>query len=121
MSMLNWFEIPVRDMDRAVRFYNAILGTDMQPADMGGGAQMAMLPMQGEGVGGALTKANGFNPGSDGPTIYFNGGADLDEILSKVEGAGGQTLVAKTSIGEYGFYALFADTEGNRLGLHSMG
>jgi len=120
MNILNWFEIPVRDMDRAVKFYNAILGADLEAMDMGE-SQMAMLPMEGEGVSGALTKADGFTPGNDGPLIYLNGGADLNTALSKIEGAGGQVLVPKTSIGEHGFYALFADTEGNRLGLHSMG
>lgn len=121
MSAINWFEIPVTDMDRAVKFYNAILGADLQPMDTGGGSQMAMLPMEADGVGGALTKADGFSPGKDGPMVYLNGGADLNNVLNRVEAAGGQVLVAKTSIGENGFYALFADTEGNRLGLHSMG
>ena len=53
--------------------------------------------------------------------VYLNGGEDLDAVLDRVEGAGGRKLSEKQDIGENGFVAFFMDTEGNRVGLHSMG
>jgi predicted enzyme related to lactoylglutathione lyase len=58
---------------------------------------------------------------TDGPLIYLNGNPDLQNILDKVEKAGGKIMVPKTEISpEYGFMAVFIDTEGNRIGLHSV-
>ena len=58
--------------------------------------------------------------GADGAVLYLNGGNDLAGPLSRVQGAGGQVLVEKTKINdEIGFFGLFLDTEGNRIGLHS--
>ncbi len=121
MSAINWFDIPVTDIKRAVKFYSTILGADLQMMDSGGDSVMAMLPMEGEGVGGALTQAEGFTPSKDGTLVYLNGGADLNAVLSRVEGAGGKVIVPKTDIGEHGFFAVFEDSEGNHVGLHSMG
>jgi hypothetical protein len=53
--------------------------------------------------------------------LYLNGGDDLDVVLRRVESAGGRVIKQKSAIGEYGFIALFCDTEGNRVGLHSRG
>ena len=121
MNAINWFEIPVADIKRATKFYNTILGADMQSMQMGGG-QMTMLPADESGVGGALTQAEGFTPSQNGTLVYLNGGADLAVILGRVEGAGGRVLEPKTDIGSgFGFFAIFVDSEGNKVGLHSMG
>jgi predicted enzyme related to lactoylglutathione lyase len=73
------------------------------------------------GVGGAIVKGDGYVPSTEGTLIYFNGGTDLDNILNRVEGAGGKVEIPKTLITEeIGFFAIFADTEGNRVALHSM-
>ena len=76
-----------------------------------------------KGVGGALVFTNGFHKPSttDGPLIYLNGNPDVQNILDKVEAAGGKIMMPKTEISpEYGFMALILDTEGNRIGLHSV-
>jgi uncharacterized protein len=40
--------------------------------------------------------------------------------LDKIEAAGGKIVVPKNEISpEYGFMAVFIDTEGNRIALHS--
>lgn len=121
MNALNWFEIPVGDIQRATKFYNTVLGADMQPMQMGG-SWMTMLPSAGDGVGGALTQADGFAPSRNGTIVYLNGGADLSVMLARVEKAGGSVLEPKTDIGDgMGFFAIFLDTEGNKVGFHSMG
>ena len=81
---------------------------------------MAMFPAE-DGISGAVIKAEGYTPSADGSVIYLNAGADLSDALGRVEAAGGQVLVPKTGIGENGFFAFLLDTEGNKVGLHSMG
>ena len=120
-SALNWFEISVADMDRALKFYNTILGTAMTADEQMPGFKMAMFPVDEGGIGGALLQGEGYVPSMTGTVVYLNGGDDLAPILGKVEAAGGKVLGEKMDIGEYGFVGYFADTEGNKLGLHSMG
>ena len=74
------------------------------------------------GIGGAVVDSGGFHkPSSDGPLIYLNGNPDVQNVLDKVEAAGGKIMVPKTEISpEYGFMAVIIDTEGNRIGLHSV-
>lgn len=118
-NAINWFELPTVDFDRAVEFYGNVLGTEMQKMEMGG-VEMAFFPSADQGVGGALTRGNGNEPNAQGALVYLNGGNDLNEPLSRVEGAGGSVVMPKTPIGENGFIAMFMDTEGNRVAFHSM-
>lgn len=120
-SAINWFEIPVADMDRAKAFYcNVLLADDLAMLNEGG-SLMAFLPYS-DGVGGALVKWDemAYEPSHSGSVVYLNGGEDLSLPLSRVETAGGKILAEKMSIGENGFIAFFQDTEGNRVGFHSM-
>jgi len=118
-NVINWFEIPVSDIDRASKFYSAILDGELQQMEMMG-TKMAFLPMDGEGVGGSLCQGDNYTPTSDGAKIYLNGGEDLNIPLAKVEKAGGKVVMPKTKINdEIGFMALFVDTEGNNMAFHS--
>ncbi len=122
-NAVNWFEIPVTNYERAKKFYNSILGIEIQDYHMPEkNMKYGMFPHdeKNEGVGGGLMEMEGCNPSMDGSTVYLNGGDDLSQVLSKVEGAGGQVLMPKMEIGENGFIAQFSDTEGNRVALHSM-
>jgi len=118
-NAINWFEIPVSDMHRAAIFYSTILGITLEAGPASEGYMMATFPAE-EGVSGALVSGEGYVPSSNGTTVYLNGGKDLSEVLNRVEDAGGKILVPKTNIGENGFFAFFLDTEGNKVGLHSM-
>lgn len=118
-NALNWFEIPTADFQRGVQFYNAILNTELPVQNMGE-AQMAFLPMQEGGVGGAIVAYSEAKPSADGTIVYLNGGNDLSSILDRVESAGGKVILPKTQITpEIGYMAFFLDTEGNKVGLHS--
>jgi uncharacterized protein len=116
---LNWFEVPVADMERATKFYGAIFDTTLKADPAGPGYQMAVFPNQG-GVNGALMHGEIYKPSYSGSLVYLNGGEDLLHVLNRIEKAGGKILQPKTSIGENGFVAYFEDTEGNKVGLHSM-
>ncbi len=119
-NALNWFEIPVTDMNRAQKFYSTIFGIELATMEAMAGFLMAMFPAE-DGVGGALIRGDGYVPSTVGTVVYLNGGEDLSSVLNKVEGVGGKVLMPKTDIGQHGFVAFFTDTEGNKVGLHSMG
>lgn len=123
-NAISWFEIPATDLARATVFYETIFGVSLIPMDMDN-IKMRMFPLDDmmNEVGGAVVDSGGFHKPSltDGPLIYLNGNPDLQQVLNKVEGAGGKIMVPKTEISpEYGFMAVFIDTEGNRIGLHSV-
>jgi len=119
-NAIHWFEIPTTDLNRAVRFYNQVLSINMQTMDMMG-CNMAMFPCDmGGGVGGALIKQENMSPSPTGTCVYLDGGDDLAGPLGRVEAAGGKVLLPKMAIGEHGFCAVFSDSEGNSVGLHSM-
>ncbi|CAN5768390.1 VOC family protein [soil metagenome] len=121
---ISWFEIPATDLERAQKFYESIFDFIMIPMDMPN-IRMRMFPtddMQ-NSIGGAVVDSNGFHKpsASDGPLIYLNGNPDVQNILDKVVDAGGSIMVPKTEISpEYGYMAVLLDTEGNRIGLHSV-
>lgn len=117
-----WFELPTIDLDRAQAFYEAVTARSMRREKTPDGAmEMAIFPApDGEGCAqGCVIKGEHLRPSQDGTLVYLNGGSDLAEPLARVVPAGGQVLMPKTPIGPHGFIALFLDTEGNRVGLHS--
>lgn len=119
-NMATWFEIPVKDLERATAFYERVFDVKLTPEVMGD-MQLAMFPFDqnAAGAAGSLTKASSYEPSHAGVIVYFSVG-DIDETLRRVDANGGKTLMPRTSIGQYGFIAQYEDTEGNRMALHSM-
>ena len=120
-NSINWFEIPATDIQRAKTFYETIFGHQMEFMDMGE-LKMAMFPFEnGSGkASGALVEHQMYTPMDNGVVLYLNANPDLEPVLAKVEAAGGKVLVQKKQIAEdVGFMALFIDSEGNRMALHS--
>ena len=118
VNPVNWFEIPVSDVQRATKFYGAAFGVKLALNEMGP-LQMAWFPMErgAPGAAGTLVKGEGFTPSHQGSMVYFRVEA-VDATLKKIVKAGGKTLLPRTSIGQYGFIAHFADSEGNLVALH---
>jgi len=112
-----WFEIPVADMARALRFYQGVLETSMETLDLGENFKMTLFPAS-DYRAGALMQALGYTPSYQGAMIYL-AVDDIEATLNRVEQYGGQVINAKMSIGERGFVGHFEDSEGNRVGLHS--
>ena len=122
MNSINWFEIPVTNMQRAKHFYQVVFSMHMEEAEMMG-MHMAMFPGANEDtkVHGALVQSDHHQPGMEGPVVYLNANPDMGSVLDKVEQEGGRILLPKTAISDdIGFMAFFADTEGNRVALHSL-
>lgn len=114
---ISWFEIPVYDIERATLFYNAIYNMEMEVGHNGEFA-MSYFPAE-NGIGGALVQGPGCYPSNTGVLIYLNAGEDMDSILGRIELAGGRVIMPRMVINDTsGSFALFIDSEGNRLALH---
>jgi uncharacterized protein len=116
-NLVTYFEIPVNDLERAIKFYSVVFGCDFECLEIDGN-DMAYFPAFADapGITGALAKGESYVPSRQGSRLYFSS-ADIDESLRRVELAGGQTVYAKTSIGELGWVAEFEDSEGNCIAL----
>lgn len=122
MNAVAWFDIYVDDLDRAVAFYQKVLGIALEAmGDPTGETQMMSFPadMSIYGAAGALIKSPFAGPGVGGTTIYFSS-ADVAIEEARVLEAGGVVVRPKFSIGEFGFVTLCQDTEGNIFGMNSL-
>jgi predicted enzyme related to lactoylglutathione lyase len=118
-NLISIVEIPTINFSRASTFYQAILGVGIEEVDMDG-VHMGLFPSEGESVNVALIKGKEYRPSVDGTIVYLHAGDDLQMTLDKIKSNGGKVVVPKTEISpEMGFFAMFTDTEGNKLGLHS--
>jgi predicted enzyme related to lactoylglutathione lyase len=122
-NVISWFEIPATDLQRAQKFYETIFQCSLVSMDLPN-IKMRMFPMEDQmGVGGAIVDSGGFHKPSatKGVLLYLNGNPDVQNILDRVEAAGGKIVVPKTEISpEYGYMGVFIDTEENRIALHSV-
>lgn len=118
-SYISMFEIPVLDLSRAINFYQVVLDIVIEKYDMPE-MQMGVFPYEDQSVIGLLVKSEDVQPSDNGVTIYLNGGDDLQIILDRVVKAAGKIMVPKMAhADDSGFFAIFLDTEGNRIGLNS--
>lgn len=120
---VSWFEIPVEKMSRARKFYESVFGFEMIDMDLEGELKMTMFPVGEGGIGGALCEHKEYYKpsSSEGPIIYLSANPDLQNVLDNIEENGGKIIQPKTQINEeYGYMAMFLDSEGNRVALHSQ-
>ena len=112
-----WADIPVTDMDRARKFYSAVLQADVEL--MPGMENVALLPGDEDGVNADLAKNEHQKPGLGGCTIYFDSKGDPEGMIERAVAAGGQVAMPVTEMGEMiGSIGFFIDSEGNRIGVH---
>ena len=113
-----WVDIPCLDLDRAIRFYSAVLGSAVRREEFPGFA-IGVFSHEENEIGACLFVKQDAPPSDHGPLLYLNCQARLDEAISAVTEHGGTVLQAKHPIGPYGYRAIILDSEGNRLALHS--
>ena len=112
-----WFEIPVGNLFRAKHFYETIFEMEIIVNDFGN-FKMGLFPLR--HISGALVEGEDYAPSRDGVLVYLNANPDLSIIQDRIVTAGGELLIPKRMISpEHGHMALFIDSEGNRLALHS--
>lgn len=115
---INWLEIATTDLERAKDFYSKVFNLEYQYIEMPESKMYMFGAPDQVGSAGCLMQADGSNPSPDGTVVYFSC-EDVATEAGRVEEAGGQLIIPKTDIGEFGFFAQIIDTEGNRIGLHS--
>jgi predicted enzyme related to lactoylglutathione lyase len=118
-NKLVWVDIPTVNLDRAIRFYSAVLGGQVEKQEYPG-MVIATLPGKEGESSGCLYVSETVKPSADGPLVYLNVHGRLDEALEAVGPSGGRVLEPKVSIAPFGFRGVILDTEGNRIALHSM-
>ncbi|MGM0582878.1 MAG: VOC family protein [Bacteroidota bacterium] len=114
-KLISWVEIPAADFERAVKFYKSVLKIDLQTMDFGE-EKMACFP----GGEGAISFAPNFKPGKNGALVSFNAEQDLEGAIKRIRANGGTILQSKTKIEAEGrgYFAVFVDCEGNKVGLY---
>jgi predicted enzyme related to lactoylglutathione lyase len=118
-SYISLFEIPATDVSRAIAFYQALLDITIEKMDIEG-TPIGVFPYEEHLVHGVIIQADGYKPSSDGVTLYLNAGDALQPVLDRVTKNGGQILVPKTAHADgSGYFAIFLDTEGNRMALNA--
>ncbi len=118
-NIIVWADIPVVDMQRAMKFYAAVTGQGVM-AMPGSDDTVALIggPGSSEGPVVSADLYTGGTPSHDGPTIYLGSGGDIDGMVERVEPAGGKVLQAKQFMGDMvGWIAFIEDSEGNRIGI----
>jgi predicted enzyme related to lactoylglutathione lyase len=121
MSMNNticWTDIPVNDLDRAIRFYTALLGKDVTKQS-GPRFEFGLLPHADNNVSGCLARMEGNRPCENGPLVYLSVEGRLDDAIGAARANGGRVVQERHPIGPHGHRAVIIDSEGNRVALHS--
>lgn len=113
-----WFDIPVRDLDRAIAFYSAVLAVEVK-REVYPSFTIGLLPHGDDDVAGCLFVSDDIKPSTDGILLYFNANGRLEEAVTAVEKYGGRVLEPAHPIGSFGFRAVVLDSEGNRIALHA--
>ena len=117
--MIVWFEIPASDLARATAFYEAVLQVRTVSEDIGDGNPKSLIPGE-TGVVGSIAFGPDWSPSESGTMIYISGGDDLQELLDRVEPAGGTVVEPKQTVdATSGYWGRFRDTEGNIIGVLS--
>jgi uncharacterized protein len=120
---LCWTDIPVTNLDRAIKFYSAVLGKEVKKLSETG-VEYGLLPHEEANASGCLcvrSDSGGVDntPSANGPLIYLLVEGRLNEAVEQARKNGGRILRARQQIGEHGFRAVIIDSEGNRIALHS--
>ena len=120
---LCWTDIPVTNLDRAIKFYSAVLGKEVRRLSESR-MEYGLLPHQEQNASGCLVvrgDSGGVDnrPSANGPLIYLSVEGRLDEAVETARKNGGKVLRARQKIGEHGFRAVIIDSEGNRIALHT--
>jgi hypothetical protein len=122
-TVVVWFEIPTDDFERAIGFYEAILGVALRRESMAEGIHLAVFPYEKPGISGCVVSGKPYHPARDGngPVVYLNCDGQLDGVIARVEPAGGKLAGPKIDLpGEMGTFIHIIDSEGNRIGLHAV-
>ena len=120
---LCWTDIPVTNLDRAIKFYSAVLGKEVSKMSESG-FEYGLLPHEEQNASGCLcvnsdSVGNKNQPSQNEPLIYLSVEGRLNDAVKATRANGGTVLEEKQQIGPHGVRAIIVDSEGNRIALHS--
>ncbi len=121
MDAITHFELPVKDRTQAKKFYGDVFGwkfndfpemnyTIVHTAEV----DEKQMPTRPGAVNGGLVSVEdngGLNP------VLVVDVPNIDEVLEKIEHAGGKISVQKMEVGDMGYYAKFTDPSGVTMGV----
>ncbi|MFQ5597948.1 MAG: VOC family protein [Nitrospiria bacterium] len=110
-----WFDLPVRDLNRAIQFYSEVLDAEIKEDFPG----VAVIAHKKDAVSGCLFLSESQQPSKEGTLIYFNVQGRLAAAVDAVKKNGGQVEQPPHEMGPFGNRAIVIDSEGNRIALHS--
>ena len=119
VNAVNWFEIPVSDYERAISFYEGMLDVALKRESMND-IDFAVFPADETAIAGALIKVDFQQPSEHGCLVYLNVEGKMDVAIERALAQGSIVFFPKTHIGENGYIAHISDSEGNKIGFHSM-
>lgn len=105
-------DIPVSDLEQAKAFYSQVFGWQISAPPGFEDYPMWHAPNKISG-GGLAPRSEGFTQ----PRSYVEVDS-IDETLAKVTKIGGRVLMEKSPISDTSWWAIFADPDGNEVGLY---
>jgi len=115
-----WFEIPVRDLAAARRFYETLLGRPMRGAEELSNEHMVVFAHDKPGAGGCLVQRDGHRAAPGGTVVYLDSAPSVQAALDRAQAAGGRVATPRTLIAPgIGYFAHVEDIDGNLVGLHA--
>jgi len=120
-TQINWFEIPVTNLARAAKFYEAVFNDKLRVETDFSAAPMAIFHNAAQESCGCLIETQDFKASTDGVLVYLDAGPSIKQTIDRIAPAGGKVVLDKLELPkQLGYIAYFIDTEGNRIALHAM-
>jgi uncharacterized protein len=115
MNRVSYFEMPVEEFDRAIKFYESIFKWKITKTERPHGSYYSVKTGDDSkrGINGSFfKKEEGWTSISNVITVN-----DIDDIITKITELGGEIVLPKMVINGEGYLAYFKDTEGNVFGI----
>jgi len=115
---VNWFEINVSDLAKATRLYEATLDTTLKQ-ELFEGVPNAMFTGKEGSIGALVADPKRPTPTGGSSTVIYLAVPSVAHALARASEAGAKVVLLETPIGPQGWIGLFADFDGNVIGLHT--
>jgi uncharacterized protein len=110
-------EIPARDSEAAGQFYAQVFNWQLDNS----APNYLQFRTEGGPAGGFVSPGKAGDTSLEykiGEVLIYLDSDDIDATLANVEAHGGTTVVPRTEIEGHGWWAVFTDPSGNKIGLY---
>ena len=112
-GVITWHELYTSDVEAATAFYTALLGVELETADMGD-FQYPMLSKGGRAQGGFVKKEQAETPSHWYPYVAVE---DVDATVEQATGLGAQCYMGPADVGEGLRFAVLGDPQHATFGV----